>query len=60
MAVDRPLPEQDSDVVLVDTRLAAKQATAHLIAQGYQRIGCITGPSESVLRTTGSRGIGMR
>jgi LacI family transcriptional regulator len=39
VAVDRPLPGQDSDVVLVDTRLAAKQATTHLVAQGYDRIG---------------------
>ncbi|TDU88252.1 LacI family transcriptional regulator [Kribbella voronezhensis] len=44
VAVDRPLPSQESDVVLVDTRLAARQATAHLVAQGYERIGCITGP----------------
>ncbi|WP_134122840.1 hypothetical protein [Kribbella kalugense] len=25
--------------------LAAREATAHLVAQGYERIGCITGPT---------------
>ncbi|GAB3832098.1 LacI family DNA-binding transcriptional regulator [Kribbella italica] len=58
VAVDRPLPQQDSDVVLVDTRLAARQATEHLIAQGYQRIGCITGPSG--VRTADDRLAGYR
>lgn len=58
VAVDRPLPEQESDVVLVDTRLAAHQATAHLIAQGYQRIGCITGPLG--VRTADDRLAGYR
>ncbi|WP_432946996.1 LacI family DNA-binding transcriptional regulator [Kribbella sp. CA-253562] len=58
VAVDRPLPQQDSDVVLVDTRLAARQATEHLIAQGYQRIGCITGPAG--VRTADDRLAGYR
>jgi LacI family transcriptional regulator len=58
VAVDRPLPGQDSDVVLVDTRLAARQATAHLVAQGYERIGCITGPSG--VRTADDRLAGYR
>lgn len=58
VAVDRPLPEQESDVVLVDTRLAARQATAHLVAQGYNRIGCITGPSG--VRTADDRLAGYR
>jgi LacI family transcriptional regulator len=58
VAVDRPLPEQESDVVLVDTRLAAKQATQHLIAQGYSRIGCITGPLG--VRTADDRLAGYR
>jgi LacI family transcriptional regulator, galactose operon repressor len=44
VAVDRPLPERTSDTVLVDTRRAAREATEHLLAQGYTRIGCITGP----------------
>lgn len=43
VAVDRPL--DDVDQVLVDTRQAAEEATCHLIAGGYRRIGCITGPA---------------
>lgn len=43
VAVDRPLAEGDQ--VLVDTRLAAREATEHLIAAGYRRIGCVTGPA---------------
>ncbi len=58
VAVDRPLPGQDSDVVLVDTRLAARQATTHLIAQGYERVGCITGPAG--VRTADDRLAGYR
>jgi LacI family transcriptional regulator len=58
VAVDRPLPGQESDVVLVDTRLAAREATAHLIAQGYERIGCITGPAG--VRTADDRLAGYR
>ncbi|MFI5695724.1 LacI family DNA-binding transcriptional regulator [Kribbella sp. NPDC051586] len=58
VAVDRPLPGQDSDVVLVDTRLAAREATAHLVAQGYERIGCITGPTG--VRTADDRLAGYR
>ena len=68
VAVDRPLPERTSDMVLVDTRLAAREATEHLITMGYQRIACVTGPSgvrtaddrlagyRDALRTAGLRG----
>lgn len=45
VAVDRPLPDSPGDAVLADTRLAAKQAVLHLVAQGYRSIGCVTGPS---------------
>jgi LacI family transcriptional regulator len=58
VAVDRPLPDRTSDMVLVDTRLAAMQATEHLITQGYHRIGCITGPSG--VRTADDRLSGYR
>lgn len=58
VAVDRPLPEHTSDTVLVDTRIAARQATEHLLAQGYRRIGCITGPSG--VRTAEDRLAGYR
>jgi LacI family transcriptional regulator len=58
VAVDRPLPERVSDTVLVDTRRAAQQATEHLLAQGYTRIGCITGPAG--VRTADDRLAGYR
>jgi LacI family transcriptional regulator len=58
VAVDRPLPGGESDTVLVDTRLAAGQATTHLIEQGYERIGCITGPAG--VRTADDRLAGYR
>jgi LacI family transcriptional regulator, galactose operon repressor len=58
VAVDRPLPDRESDTVLVDTRLAARQATAHLIEQGYARVGCVTGPSG--VRTADDRLAGYR
>jgi LacI family transcriptional regulator len=57
VAVDRPLPD-GGDTVLVDTRLAAREATAYLISQGYQRIACITGPSG--VRTADDRLAGYR
>ncbi|MBP2324531.1 LacI family transcriptional regulator [Kibdelosporangium banguiense] len=44
VAVDRHLPDASADMVLVDTKQAAKEATAHLISQGYDQVGCITGP----------------
>ncbi|GAB3284342.1 LacI family DNA-binding transcriptional regulator [Parasphingorhabdus pacifica] len=45
VAVDRPLPGATGDTVLVESRLAASEATAHLAASGYGRIGCLTGPT---------------
>jgi LacI family transcriptional regulator len=56
VAVDRPL--DDVDQVLVDTRLGAEEATAHLLAAGYRRIGCVTGPSG--VRTADDRLAGYR
>ncbi|MBA8822899.1 LacI family transcriptional regulator [Saccharopolyspora lacisalsi] len=44
VAIDRPLPRSGGDTVLVDTRLAAREATLHLAEQGYRRLGCLTGP----------------
>ncbi|HEY7596494.1 MAG TPA: LacI family DNA-binding transcriptional regulator [Actinophytocola sp.] len=58
VAVDRPLPERTSDTVLVDTRVAACEATEHLLAEGYERIGCITGPPG--IRTAEDRLAGYR
>ncbi|SFB52516.1 transcriptional regulator, LacI family [Amycolatopsis marina] len=45
VAVDRPLTEPSSDQVLVASRPAAQEATAHLLAAGYLRVGCLTGPA---------------
>ncbi|KAA9157177.1 LacI family transcriptional regulator [Amycolatopsis acidicola] len=58
VAVDRPLAESTSDQVLVDTRLAACEATGHLITAGYRRIGCVTGPAG--VRTADDRLAGYR
>jgi LacI family transcriptional regulator len=44
VAVDRPLQAAEGDQVLVDTRHAAAEATRHLLAGGYRRVGCLTGP----------------
>ena len=45
--IDRELRDVGADSVLVDNEHGAAEAVAHLLANGYQRIGCITGP-ESV------------
>ncbi|HEX2419866.1 MAG TPA: LacI family DNA-binding transcriptional regulator [Micromonosporaceae bacterium] len=45
--IDRELRDVRADSVLVDNEHGAVEAVAHLLANGYQRIGCITGP-ESV------------
>lgn len=58
VAVDRPLPGASADMVLVDTRNAAKEATAHLVSQGYSTIGCVTGPAG--IRTADDRLAGYR
>lgn len=50
VAVDRRLKDKGIDSVLSDNVRGAREAVAHLIANGYRRIGVITGP-ESV--TTG-------
>lgn len=44
VAIDRRPAGYDVDCVLVDNRLGAAQATAHLIEAGARRIACITGP----------------
>jgi LacI family transcriptional regulator len=44
VAVDRPLLENNGDQVLVDTRLAARDATQHLLDGGYRRVACVSGP----------------
>jgi DNA-binding LacI/PurR family transcriptional regulator len=51
VAVDRRVRDPDVDMVLLDNTAAAREAVAHLIANGYRRIGMITGPE----RTTTAR-----
>ena len=50
VAVDRRVHDRSIDAVLIDNTGAAAEAVAHLIANGYRRIGLITGPDTT---TTG-------
>lgn len=43
VAVDRRIEDRHVDAVLVDNVRGARDAVAHLIANGYRRIGIITG-----------------
>lgn len=43
--VDRDLPLEDTDVVLVNNEKGGFEATKYLISLGHRRIACITGPS---------------
>ncbi len=45
MAVDRRINDPLIDAVLVDNIHGAREAVLHLIANGYRRIGVITGPT---------------
>ena len=44
VAVDRRPRGSNVDVVLVDNAHGSEDATAHMLARGYRRIACITGP----------------
>jgi LacI family transcriptional regulator len=44
VAIDR-CAGRDIDAVVVDNRLGAEEATRHLLENGSQRVGCITGPA---------------
>jgi LacI family transcriptional regulator len=44
VVIDRELGGIQGDTVLVDNEDGAFRGTAHLLQQGYERIGCITGP----------------
>ena len=48
---DRKLPGYQADTVVADNLSGAKEAVAHLLANGYRRIACITGP---LAATTGA------
>lgn len=43
VAVDRRIKDNSVDAILVDNVLGAREAVAHLIQNGYRRIGAITG-----------------
>ncbi|MCP2329110.1 LacI family transcriptional regulator [Hamadaea flava] len=44
VAIDRQIRGATVDTVLADNEHGADVATSHLVAAGYQRIACITGP----------------
>ncbi|GMA62690.1 substrate-binding domain-containing protein [Alicyclobacillus fastidiosus] len=50
--VDREVPDFDADVVTVNNRQAAKEATEFLIRQGYKRIAYVTQPVQGVSTRT--------
>lgn len=58
IAVDRRILDRAVDAVLVDNVQAAKEAVAHLIGNGYRRIGIITGPKS--VTTANDRLLGYR
>jgi len=45
VAVDRRPDVLRVDAVVVDNRLGAEEAVTHLLANGYRRIACVTGPT---------------
>ena len=51
VAVDRGLPGEEVDQVSVGTRAAARDAVAHLLDEGYQRVGCLIGPGGATTAT---------
>jgi len=50
--IDRVLPGQEVDAVIADNVSGAYEAVRHLLAGGYERIACVTGPLSI---TTGSQ-----
>jgi LacI family transcriptional regulator len=44
VVVDRRVEDRTLDCVVIDNTAAAREAVAHLIANGYRRIGVIAGP----------------
>jgi LacI family transcriptional regulator len=44
VTIDRRLTSVEVDSVTIDNHRAAREATEHLAAQGYRRIGFVTGP----------------
>ncbi|MFL5664179.1 MAG: LacI family DNA-binding transcriptional regulator [Ktedonobacteraceae bacterium] len=44
VTVDRRVKDDETDAVLVDNVRGAREATTHLLTNGYRRIGMISGP----------------
>jgi LacI family transcriptional regulator len=44
VVADRKLPGQPVDTVVADNIAGSRQAVEHLLANGYRRVACITGP----------------
>jgi LacI family transcriptional regulator len=44
---DRGLATADVDSVVTDSETGAREATTHLLEQGWKRIACITGPRQA-------------
>jgi LacI family transcriptional regulator len=55
---DRRLPGVQADTVVADNVAGAKQAVDHLVANGFRRIACITGPLDTT--TAAERLLGYR
>jgi LacI family transcriptional regulator len=47
VAMDRHAERDPVDAVVVDSVAGSREATAHLLASGYRRIACVTGPSHT-------------
>lgn len=58
VAVDRGPHGFDVDAVMVDSRSGGRAATRALVDQGFQRVGCITGPED--VETAQQRADGWR
>jgi len=55
IAIERDYDLPDVSRFLVDARRGAREATRHLLEQGYERLAMISGPSEGPGSTTFSR-----
>ncbi len=58
VAVDRRVEDRSLDCVVIDNTAAAREAVAHLISNGYRRIGMIGGPKS--ITNTNERVAGYR
>ncbi|MBV9232324.1 MAG: LacI family DNA-binding transcriptional regulator [Chloroflexi bacterium] len=58
VAVDRRVEDRSLDCVIIDNMAAAREAVAHLIANGYRRIGVLGGPKS--ITNTNERVAGYR